>query len=65
MGYPKTFTHDGFAVSRRVCSAILEMRDNKKAIDGGNPTTKYDGLNPADFGVGTNWGITSTVLHQL
>ena len=37
-------------------SAILEMRDNKKAIDGGNPTTKYDGLNPADFGVGTNWG---------
>lgn len=46
-------------------SAILEMRDNKKAIDGGNPTTKYDGLNPADFGVGTNWGITSTVLHQL
>ena len=37
-------------------SAILEMRDNKKAIDGGNPTTKYDGLNPADFGAGTNWG---------
>ncbi len=37
-------------------SAILEMRDNKKAIDGGNPTTKFDGLNPADFGAGTNWG---------
>ena len=37
-------------------SAILEMRDNKKAIDGGNPTTKFDGLNPADFGTGTNWG---------
>lgn len=37
-------------------SAIQEMRDNKKAIDGGNPTTKYDGLNPASFGVGTNWG---------
>lgn len=37
-------------------SAIFEMRDNKKAIDGGNPTTKYDGLNPASFGKGTNWG---------
>lgn len=37
-------------------SAILEMRDNKKAIDGGNPTTKFDGLNPSDFGIGTNWG---------
>ena len=37
-------------------SAIQEMRDNKKAIDGGNPTTKYDGMNPADFGKGTNWG---------
>lgn len=37
-------------------SAIQEMRDNKKAIDGGNPTTKYDGLDPASFGKGTNWG---------
>lgn len=36
-------------------SAIHEMRDNKKAIDGGNPTTKYDGLNPAEFGKGTKW----------
>lgn len=36
-------------------SAIQEMRDNKKAIDGGNPTTKYDGLNPTDFGTGTKW----------
>lgn len=36
-------------------AAILEMRDNKKAIDGGNPTTKYDGLDPASFGVGTKW----------
>lgn len=37
-------------------SAVLEMRENKKAIDGGNPITKYDGLKPSDFGVGTNWG---------
>ena len=36
-------------------SAIHEMRDNKKAIDGGNPTTKYDGLDPASFGKGTRW----------
>ncbi|OJV35508.1 MAG: hypothetical protein BGO33_03545 [Bacteroidia bacterium 43-41] len=36
-------------------SAILEMRDNKKAIDGGDPTTKYDGLDPASFGSGTRW----------
>lgn len=36
-------------------SAILEMRDNKKAIDGGNPTTRYDGVDPASFGQGTVW----------
>lgn len=36
-------------------SAIQEMAANKRAIDGGNPTTKYDGLNPADFGKGTVW----------
>jgi len=31
-------------------AAILEMRDNKKAIDGGDPTTRYDGVNPSTFG---------------
>ena len=36
-------------------SAILEMRANKEAIDGGNPTTKYDGLDPKAFGTGTRW----------
>ena len=37
-------------------SAIQEMRDNKKAIDGGTPTTKFDGMDPKSFGKGTNWG---------
>lgn len=37
-------------------SAIQEMRDNKKAIDGGTPTTKFDGMDPKSFGQGTNWG---------
>lgn len=36
-------------------SAILEMRDNKQAIDGGNPTTKFDGIDPTTFGMGTKW----------
>lgn len=36
-------------------SAILEMRENKLAIDGGNPTTKFDGIDPATFGRGTKW----------
>lgn len=36
-------------------SAILEMRDNKKYIDGGNPTTRYDGVDPSSFGTGTRW----------
>lgn len=37
-------------------SAIQEMRDNKQKIDGGNPSTKYDGVSPSQFGKGTNWG---------
>ncbi|WP_072999033.1 TonB-dependent receptor [Mariniphaga anaerophila] len=41
--------------AKEFVSAIQEMAANKKAIDGGNPTTKYDGLNPADFGKGTVW----------
>lgn len=36
-------------------SAIQEMRDNKQAIDGGNPTTKFDGIDPSTFGKGTKW----------
>lgn len=36
-------------------AAILEMRDNKKAIDGGDPTTRYDGVKPSTFGKGTRW----------
>lgn len=36
-------------------AAILEMRDNKKAIDGGDPTTKFDGMDPSAFGKGTRW----------
>ncbi len=41
--------------AKEFVSAIQEMAANKKAIDGGDPTTKYDGLNPADFGKGTVW----------
>lgn len=35
--------------------AIQEMAANKKIIDGGDPITNYDGLDPASFGEGTKW----------
>lgn len=41
-------------------AAIQEMRDNYNAIyqpvPGKEATTKYDGMEPASFGKGTNWG---------
>ncbi|MFV0249259.1 MAG: carboxypeptidase-like regulatory domain-containing protein, partial [Tenacibaculum sp.] len=36
-------------------SVIKEMRDNKAAIDGGNPTTRFDDVSPQFFGSGTKW----------
>ena len=46
-------------------SAILEMRDNKKAIDGGNPTTKYDGLDVYKRQVCTFADSYDTIGNQL
>lgn len=34
---------------------IQEMAANKKLIDGGSPTTSYDGLDPKSYGEGTTW----------
>ena len=36
-------------------SIIQEMRENKKRIDGGTPSSKYDGVAPDHFGTGTVW----------
>lgn len=36
-------------------SAIQEMSFNKRAIDGGNATSNYEGHDPASFGKGTVW----------
>ncbi len=41
--------------AREFVEMIIEMRDNKKKIDGGNPITNYDGLDPSTFGEGTTW----------